>query len=210
MRGATTSGPKPRTAWHAGVLILGRAALRSVCTWLALALGSLGAHAQGVELSTLELRPSEGTLTLEFSARLTLSRAIEDALRRGVPMYFDVEATLFRSRWWWRDERVSRVARSYRLSYQPLTGTWRVALGPLGQSYATLSDAMAVISRVSGWPLAEGSQLDSDQRYYLEFSYRLDPTQLPQPLQIGLGNEWSLGIARTFRVDERAIEAARR
>jgi hypothetical protein len=103
---------------------------------------------------------------------------------------------------------VARVSRSYRLSYQPLTGSWRVALGPLGQSYATLSDAMAVISRVSGWPLAEGSQLDAEQRYYLEFSYRLDSTQLPQPLQIG--NDWSLGTARTVRVDERVIETARR
>ena len=95
-------------------------------------------------------------------------------------------------------------------SYQPLTGSWRVALGPLGQSYATLADALAVISRVSGWPLADGSQLDTGNRYYVEFSYRLDATQLPQPLQIGLGNEWSLGTTRTVRVDERAIEAARR
>jgi hypothetical protein len=180
------------------------------CLWLVCLCAAAGAHAQGVELTTLELRANEGTLTLEFSARLTLSRAIEDALRRGVPMYFDIDATLFRSRWYWRDERVARVARSYRLSYQPLTGNWRVALGPLGQSYATLSDAMAVISRVSGWPLAEGSQLGADQRYYLEFSYRLDPTQLPQPLQIGLGNDWSLGIARTLRVDERVVEEARR
>jgi hypothetical protein len=185
-------------AWQAG------------CLWLALLCAATPVQAQGVDLTTLELRASEGMLTLEFSARLTLSRAIEDALRRGVPMYFDVEATLFRSRWYWRDERVARVSRSYRLSYQPLTGNWRVALGALGQSYATLSDAMAVISRVSGWPLAEGSQLGADQRYYLEFSYRLDPTQLPQPLQIGLGNDWSLGIARTVRVEERVIETARR
>jgi hypothetical protein len=185
-------------------------AWRVACLWLTLLCAAAGVQAQGVELNALELRASEGTLTLEFSARLTLSRAIEDALRRGVPMYFDVEATLFRSRWYWRDERVARVSRSYRLSYQPLTGSWRVGLGPLGQSYATLSDAMAVLSRVGGWPLAEGSQLDTGQRYYLEFSYRLDPTQLPQPLQIGLGNDWSLGIARTVRVDERVIETARR
>jgi hypothetical protein len=187
-------------------------AWRSVCLWLALLCASAGAQTQGkgVELNALELRANEGTLTLEFSARLTLSRAIEDALRRGVPMYFEVEATLFRSRWWWRDERVSRVERSYRLSYQPLTGSWRVGLGPLGQSYATLTDAMAVISRVSGWPLAESGQLDAGQRYYLEFSYRLDSTQLPQPLQIGLGNDWSLGIAQSVPVDARVIEATRR
>ena len=177
-------------------------------------MGALGvahnARAQGVELATLELRPADGALTLEFNARLTLSRAIEDALRRGVPMYFEVEATLYRSRWYWRDERVSRIERSYRLSFQPLTGSWRVALGALGQNYATLSEALAVISRVSGWQLAEASQLDSGSRYYVEFSYRLDASQLPQPLQIGLGSEWSLGIARVLKLDDTLVEAVRR
>ncbi|HET7528367.1 MAG TPA: DUF4390 domain-containing protein [Burkholderiaceae bacterium] len=172
--------------------------------------GAHNARAQGVELATLELRPADAALTLEFAARLNLSRAVEDALRRGVPMYFEVDATLFRSRWYWRDERVSQVSRSYRLSYQPLTGSWRVGLGALGQTYATLSEALAVISRVSGWPLAEAAQLDSGQRYYVEFNYRLDASQLPQPLQIGLGNDWSLRLSRVLKVDERMIEALRR
>jgi hypothetical protein len=73
-----------------------------------------------------------------------------------------------------------------------------------------LSEAIAVISRVSGWHLAEAGQLDNDLRYYVEFSYRLDASQLPQPLQIGLGTEWSLGIARVLKVDEHLIEALRR
>jgi hypothetical protein len=199
MRRATTTGQLPRLARR--VLWLGLVWL--LAWWRPVA-------AQGVELAALELRAADAALTLEFSARLTLSRAIEDALRRGVPMYFEVEATLYRSRWYWRDERVSRVARSYRLSYQPLTSNWRVGLGALGQTQASLSDAMAVISRVSGWRLAEAGQLEPDLRYYVEFSYRLDASQLPQPLQIGLGNDWSLGIARTLRVDERLIEAARK
>src|SRR5262245_18423598 len=149
MRRAPTSGQQPRTAWRA---VLARW-WQIGWLWLGELVAPFSAHAQGVELSALELRADEGTLALEFSARLTLSRAIEDALRRGVPMYFDVEATLIRSRWYWRDERGARVARSYRLSYQPLTGRWRVALGSLGQNYATLDEALAVISRVSGWPL---------------------------------------------------------
>ena len=80
----------------------------------------------------------------------------------------------------------------------------------LGQAYPTLSEAMAVMSRVSGWHLAEAAQLDNDLRYYVEFSYRLDASQLPQPLQIGLGNEWSLGISRVLKVDERLVEAVAR
>ncbi len=216
MRRATTTSHTPRAAWLGALAPMGRgigrwtwqAAVALCLTWV---LGvAHNARAQGVELAMLELRPDEGALTLEFSARLTLSRAIEDALRRGVPMYFEVDATLYRSRWYWRDERVSRVSRSYRLSFQPLTGNWRVGLGALGQAYPTLSEAMAVMSRVSGWHLAEAAQLDNDLRYYVEFSYRLDASQLPQPLQIGLGNEWKLGISRVLKVDERLIEAVAR
>jgi len=213
MRRATTASQSPRGARCVGMAraCFAAAGHALLASWVAFVLLCMpAARAQGVDLSALELRASEGALTLEFSARLTLSRAIEDALRRGVPMYFELDARLYRSRWYWRDERVSHVARSYRLSYQPLTGSWRVGLGALGQSYPTLSDALAVISRVSGWRLAEASQLDSGQRYYVEFSYRLDASQLPQPLQIGLGNEWSLGTARELKVDEALIEAVRR
>ena len=215
MRRATTTSQTPRAA-----RTVGRAPPRACAGWLwrvALALWVVwasgvahNAQAQGVELATLELRATDGALTLEFAARVNLSRAVEDALRRGVPMYFEVDATLFRSRWYWRDERVSRVSRSYRLSYQPLTGSWRVGLGALGQTYATLGEAMAVISRVSGWPLAEAAQLDTGQRYYVEFNYRLDASQLPQPLQTGLSNDWSLGFARVLKVDDALLEALHR
>jgi hypothetical protein len=182
---------------------------RLVCLCVFLA-GLPPAQAQGVELNTLEVAQADGALTLEFSARLTLSRALEDALRRGVPMYFEAEATLLRSRWYWRDERVARVSRTFRLSYQPLTASWRVGLGGLAQSYPSLSDALAVISRVSGWRVADAAQLEPDLRYYVEFSYRLDNSQLPRPMQIGLGSEWSLGIERTVKVGDRAADTAKK
>jgi len=216
MRRATTTSQSPRAAgigatWPPWRALVRRGWQTAFALCLAWASGfAHNARAQGVELGVLELRADDGALTLEFAARLTLSRAVEDALRRGVPMYFEVDATLYRSRWYWRDERVSRVSRSYRLSYQPLTGTWRVGLGALGQVYPTLSDAIAVISRLSGWPLAEAAQLDSGLRYYVEFNYRLDAAQLPQPLQIGLGSDWSLGLSRVLKVDAHLIEAVRK
>jgi hypothetical protein len=183
------------------------ARLAALCLCLA---GMPGVRAQGVEIGTLELVQVEGALTLEFSARLSLSRALEDALRRGVPMYFESQATLYRGRWYWRDERIARVSRSVRLSYQPLTANWRISLGGLAQSYASLGEALAVVSRISGWRVAEASQLEPDQRYYVEFSYRLDNSQLPRPMQIGLGSDWSLGIERTLKLGDKAVEAAAR
>ncbi len=168
---------------------------------LAMLLVALPARAQGVELTTLQLARADGALTLEFNLSLKLSHAVDDALQRGVPMYFNAEATLYRSRWYWRDERVAHVSRSWRLSYQPLTANWRLSLGGLAQSFPTLADALAPMSRVSGWRLADLDRIEAGERYYVEFRWRLDSSQLPQPMQIDLGSDWKLAIERTLRVD---------
>jgi hypothetical protein len=173
---------------------------------LMLLLGLLGVRAvraQGVDLATLQLQRQDGELTLDFDARLTLSKSVEDAMQRGVPVYFVAEAALYRGRWYWRDERVARVQRSWRVAYQPLTSTWRVGFGGFNQSFQTLAEALTVVSRSSRWKVADLSQLDPDSKYYLEFSYRLDSSQLPSPMQLGLGSqaEWVLGVERSLRVD---------
>lgn len=184
--------------------------LRSLWQGLALALllllwalGCGQAQAQGTELALLQLQRQEGELALDFDARVTLPKAVEDAMQRGVPVYFVAEATLYRSRWYWRDERVARVQRSWRVAYQPLTSTWRVGFGGFNQSFQTLNEALTVVSRSTRWKLAELSQLDPDARHYLEFSYRLDNSQLPSPMQLGLGAQadWVLGVERTLRVE---------
>lgn len=163
-------------------------------------------RAQGIELTQLQAGRSEGALTLEFAARIVLPRAVEEALHGGVPVYFVAQAELKRSRWYWRDERVARVTRTWRVAYQPLTANWRVGLGGLNQVYPTLPDAMAAVSRIAGWKVADMTQMDADSHYYLEFSYRLDTSQLPMPMQFGLGapvgsGEWSIGAERTLRVE---------
>lgn len=182
---------------------LGLAALLlAACLAWALA---LAVHAQGVELATLKTSRADGALNLEFAARITLPRAVEDALSRGVPVYFVAEATLLRSRWYWRDSRVARVSRSWRVAFQPLTDSWRVGLGGLNQSHPTLAEALAAASSSAGWKLADLSQIDPDRDYYVEFEYRLDTSQLPGPMQFRLGTpgatgEWSVGVSRVLRL----------
>jgi len=175
------------------------AALLAVCLMLA----QPPALAQGVELLTLQATRDEGALQLEFAARVQLPRAVDDALQKGVPLYFVAEATLMRNRWYWRDVRVARISRSWRLAFQPLTGSWRVSLGGLNQSYASLDEALAAVSRSGGWKLIETERLERGESYYLEFSYRLDSSQLPGPMQFGLGggSDWTVGVSRTLRID---------
>jgi hypothetical protein len=190
-----------RTTLLSLLLRIPQTGLRALALCLLLALAGGGVRAQGVEFTTLELARIDGALTLEYSARLTLSRAVEDALQRGVPVYFSAQAVVLRNRWYWRDERVARITRNWRLSYQPLTSSWRVSLGGLSQSFPTLAEALTPISRVSGWRLVESEKLEPGERYYVEFSFQLDNSQLPRPMQLDLGSDWKLGVERTLRVE---------
>ena len=193
---------------HRATRRLGR--LPAVGGWLALllvvmVLAAAPASAQGVEVLDLKASRDEAAVSLDYQLRVTLPPAVEAAALRGVPIYFTAEVSLWRARWYWRDERVARASRQWRLSFQPLTSTWRVSQGGLGQSFATLAEAISAMTRSSGWRIAEAREIDPDARHYIEFGWRLDTTQLPRPMQIGLtgiggASEWSLGVERTVRL----------
>lgn len=175
---------------------------------MAPALASLaigGAWAQGVELQDITVQREDSAIRIDYQLRLTLPRTVEDAALRGVPLYFAAQVSLWRPRWYWRDERVARATREWRLSYQPLTSNWRISQGGLGQSFATLDDALSTMTRSAGWRIAEAREVEPDGRYYVEFSWRLDTAQLPRPMQIGLGgvggaSDWTLGVERSVRL----------
>lgn len=189
---ALASGPRRGPFVAVGALL---AAL-----WLA----AVPAQAQ-VEVLDLKASRDESSVSLDYQLRVTLPPAVEAAVLRGVPIYFRAQASLWRPRWYWRDERVGRAAREWRLSYQPLTSSWRVSQGGLGQGFASLAEALSAMTHSTGWRLADARELDPDSRPYIEFSWRLDTSQLPRPMQIGLGgiggaSEWSLGVERTVKL----------
>ena len=175
------------------------------------------AHAQtpnvpGVEVTELRLEKSEGALLLQSSLRLDLSAVVEDALQRGMPLYFVTEAEITRDRWYWYDKKISTVARHYRLAYQPLTRMWRlnVSREPIGsvgvasslsQSFQTLPEALSAIRRTVNWKLADLTELDGDNKYTLIFKFRIDVSQLARPFQMTAGSnaEWNLATQKTIR-----------
>jgi len=167
---------------------------------LLLAVLAVPARADGVELSAISTVRSEDGLDLSFSTRFDLPRAAEDALMKGVSLYFVAEVSVQRKRWYWRDARASKASRSWRLYWYALTRQYRVSSGGLTQSFNNLPEALASLRGVSGWRIAEARDLDDDGSHYLEFSYRLDTSQLPKPMQIGLsaGQGWSLGVDRNL------------
>jgi hypothetical protein len=179
------------------------AGLLALSALLASGLLAPAARAQGVELPSISAKRQDGGAVLDFVANVTLSKAVEDALRRGVPVYFVAQATVYRPRWYWRDDRISRVTRSWRLSYQPLTSAWRVSLGAFSQSYPSLEEALTAVTRLSHWKIADSGVNDPDAKYYVEFTYFLDASQLPRPMQLDLAAQadWHISVERTILVE---------
>jgi hypothetical protein len=172
---------------------------------------ALPAAAQGVEVLELKASRDETAVTLDYQLRLSVPPAVEAALLRGVPIYFTAQAALWRPRWYWRDERIGRATREWRLSYQPLTSSWRVGQGGLGQSFASLPEALSTMSRSSAWRIADAREIEPDGHHYVEFTWRLDTAQLPRPIQIGLGgiggaSEWSLGMERSVPLTSASVK----
>ena len=161
---------------------------------IALALLSPKARADVVPVKSAELRIDEGELLLSAEFDLALTPTLEEALQKGIPLHFVVEFDLTRARWYWLDERVAEWSVTYRVSYSPLTRQYRVASGPLGQTFESLDDVERFISRVSSRPVARADMLTKGARYEAALRIRLDVTQLPKPFQVNALalREWQL------------------
>jgi hypothetical protein len=186
-RPSTSAGPRRASIWSA---------------LLALALFMAApAPAADAQLTSFELQRTDEGLLLDYTVNFELSRPVEDALAKAVPLYFVAEAEVLRERWYWRDKRLTRATRVWRVVYQPLTSSWRVTFGDLSQTFSTLSEALAGVRRAVAWRIAEPGQLE-DGVQYVEFSFRLDTSQLPRPMQIGIAGqpEWTLAVERTQRL----------
>jgi hypothetical protein len=171
--------------------------------WAAAVARPIRALAAEAELTHFEVTRDEDGVFLTYAVDFGLGKGPEDALVRAVPLFFVAESEVYRDRWYWRDRRVAHTTRIWKIVYQPLTSTYRVTtMGGLSQNYASRDEAILAISRGTRWKVAETGQID-DGSHYLEFSYRLDVTLLPRPMQIGIGGQpdWQLAVKRTQRIN---------
>jgi hypothetical protein len=168
--------------------VLGRALVMCLAFWVGSALGG------EIEIRSAALNVGDEALTVEAEFDVGLTSRLEDVVSRGVPLYFLAEFELTRPRWYWFDETVAAKGLSFRLSYHAITRQYRLSTGALHQSFATLEEALRILSRVRDWSVADKSALRPGVTYYAALRLRLDLTQLPKPLQVtAIGSkEWSL------------------
>ena len=181
----------------------------------ALLLGSAAYAQNAAELQQLRADRSGNEVLVSANVVFELPSVVEDALAKGIPLYFLVEADLLQERWYWYDRKISAAQRQLRLVYQPLSRRWRVNVTSghggdssaglsLSQNYDTLVEALSTIKQVSRWKVAELSDAEAAAKYRLELRFRLDLGQLPRPFQLGTIGQSDWDIQASGRMPLRA------
>lgn len=138
----------------------------------------------GVDRARLEVSP-EGQVLLSAEFSLALTETLQDAVNRGLALYFVTEVEVQRRRWYWMDETVIRTELEWRLSYHALTRQFRVAAqGGHSESFGSLEEALAAMSRIHQWAIAPSSKLAANEAYEVWVRMKLDTSRLPKPFQM--------------------------
>lgn len=155
------------------------------------------AWAAEIEISNPQISAGDDGYVLSADFKFELNPRLEEAVTKGVVLYFVADFELNRARWYWLDETLASRSQTYRLSYHALTRQYRLSTGGLHQSFLTLQEAMQVLSRLRNWTVVDRAEksIRPGETVDASLRMRLDVTQLPRPFQItALGNkEWSLG-----------------
>ena len=149
-----------------------------------------------IEVANPQIVASEDGYVLSADFNFEFNQRLEEAVTKGVVLYFIAEFELSKPRWYWLEEKAASRSQTYRLSYHALTRQYRVSTGGLHQSFTSLADALLVFSRLRGWLVIDKADksVRVGEPYQAALRLRLDLNQLPRPFQISaLGNkEWSL------------------
>jgi hypothetical protein len=159
---------------------------------LGMALVSGMAAAEGIQVRSAELKLNDDAYELNADVAVSLNKNLEDALKKGLILHFRTEFELSRVRSWWFDESVAEATRNSILSYHLLLRRYYLETNYQLKTYDTLSEALAALGHIEGWPVAEKKLLKAKQTYKGELRLRLDLSRLPKPLQINAltGSKW--------------------
>lgn len=151
--------------------------------------------AEGIEFIEAALEPTEDGYRLSSRFSVELPRSVEDALSRGVPLYFSLQAEITRYRWYWFDEVTVKATRKIRLSYNVLTQQYRASIdGSLHQNFSRLDDMLALLRRPGRWLIADPGVFQRSGNYTVAIQLALDVSELPKPIQVSAmsSDDWRL------------------
>jgi Domain of unknown function (DUF4390) len=176
----------PVASSHAGLPMSKPAWATLVICWLT-CFGMIGAAlADNANVKQAALIAREDGFVLDAEFELEFPNALVDSVNRGVALYFVLEVEVARPRWYWLDDRPINFSRTYKLTYAPLTQQYRLTSSLFTQNFNRFDDVRRALSRVRALPIGDKSSLRRLEGYQGQIRFRLDTSQLPKPLQIGV------------------------
>ncbi len=164
------------------------------CLIATLMLSVAVARADTITVKSAELLAEDEDFVLNAQFEFSFNPTLEEALQKGISLYFVLEFELGRPRWYWLDEKIAQVSVQYRLSYTPLMRQYRLTSGLLSQQFDSLEEVQRILSRVVSRPVVARDALVPGTRYDVGVRLRLDGTLLPKPFQVNAlaSRDWTL------------------
>ncbi|HQT82243.1 hypothetical protein FERRO_04700 [Ferrovum sp. JA12] len=155
---------------------------------------SLNTLSEGINIdsSTVSIDYQKGLINARYSVQL--NPTLEQALNRGIPLFFNLSCGIIQTRWYWFNKKIYSSEQERKLTFNPLTRSYRFYLGSVYVTYNSLSEALLAVGQVSNWVLGEGNLLKKGEAYQATLQLKLDVSQLPKPFQIDAiaNTDWTL------------------
>lgn len=152
------------------------------------------AWADGITVRNATIEQDDAGWQVSANFDIQSTPRLEEAVNRGVPVYFVVEFEMARPRWYWFDEKPVVAAQAYKITYTPLLRQYRLSMGSVYQNFTRFEDVIRVLSRLRGWHVADKGAFKKEQVYQASLRMRLDTAQLPKPVQLNAitTRDWDL------------------
>jgi len=168
-------------------------------TLLLLAMLALSTTAQAdgsIQIKYVGLDAVQDGYELNVDAEIILNPLLEQALEKGVILYFRTKFSLFEPRWYWFNKEVAVSKLRIGLRYSALTRQYRLSRRLWSQNFDTLDEALEILSQLRGRsaPVDITHALKPGVDYTARLRMWLDLTRLPKPFQIETfgSSEWNL------------------
>jgi hypothetical protein len=146
-----------------------------------------------IQYATLS-KQSDSAYALNADFRIILPNQLQNAVMHGTPLFFVMEYSMARPRWYWSDEDVVSARRESRVSYNSLTQQYRVVIGADQYRFNTLNEAVLYASRATQWRLIRANQYVTGEQYDASVRLYLNTSKLPQAYQLNSLTQQGWGL----------------
>ncbi len=161
---------------------------------LSLLLPAAAIQAAGIQIKSVNLTAAGNGYEINIDSEIMLNDTLEQALEKGIVLYFVTKFSLFDARWYKLNDEVARSKFVVGLRYYALTRQYHLNHPVFSQSYYSLQEALQALGRIRDLPLTVKSEVKPDADYVASVRVWLDLTRMPKPFQVETigSSQWDL------------------